>query len=141
MKRLPLLVGRAEEARLRVSQDCVSRRHCELVDRDGVVFIRDLKSTNGTLVAGAAIEPEVDVAVPSGAVIKVGGASFRVEYGTGGTTIAAADLPAADKETVPLDGAPSPHVAAAEAPAFEVPITDAPRVNDSDLDEFFKSLS
>ena len=128
VKRLPLLVGRSEESRLRIAQDSVSRRHCEFVARDGIVFVRDLKSTNGTLVEGVTIEPEADVAVPSGAVIRVGEAIFRVEYGTGGTTVAAADpLAAIDKEKVPLDGGDAANEKAGLDPA--------------DLNEFLKGLS
>lgn len=128
VKRLPLLVGRSEESRLRIAQDCVSRRHCEFVARDGVVFVRDLKSTNGTLVEGVTIAPEADVAVPSGSVVKVGAAAFRIEYGTGGTTVAAADpIAATDEETVPLDDADAtPEASAADA---------------ADLNDFFKGLS
>ncbi len=143
VRRLPLPVGRSEESRLRIAQDCVSRRHCEIVERDGAVFVRDLKSTNGTLVDGVAIEPEADVAVPSGSVIKVGAAAFRVEYGTGGTTVAAAEpVAATDEETVPLDGA-DPAAAAADSGAADPawPMANPPQADDSDLNEFFKSLS
>jgi pSer/pThr/pTyr-binding forkhead associated (FHA) protein len=86
VKRLPLLVGRADEAKLRVVQDFVSRRHCEFIERDGEVYVRDLKSTNGTLVDGQLIPPDVDTLVKSGSIVRVGGAKFRVEYGVPVTT-------------------------------------------------------
>jgi len=110
IKRLPLLVGRADEAKLRIVQDCVSRRHCEFVERGGDVFVRDLKSTNGTLLDGELIPPDVDTLVKPGSIVKVGGARFCVEYGSVGTT-AAAPEPAievgdtAQKDTVPLEEA------------------------------------
>ena len=47
--RLPILVGRADEAKFRIQQDSVSRRHCEFYLEDEAVFVRDLGSTNGTL--------------------------------------------------------------------------------------------
>jgi pSer/pThr/pTyr-binding forkhead associated (FHA) protein len=119
IKRLPLLVGRADEAKLRVVQDCVSRRHCEFVERDGDVFIRDLKSTNGTMLDGELIPPDVDTLVKPGSIVKVGGAKFRVEYGPAGTTAAATEPSAdaavsAEKDTVPLEDASAADVAAAE---------------------------
>lgn len=143
VKRLPLLVGRSEEARLRIAQDSVSRRHCEIFDRDGEVFVRDLRSTNGTLVDGVELAAETDVALPSGGVIKVGGVSLRIEYGTGGTTVAAdAAVPAEPgpaKETVPLDEAGD---RAPPAGGAGWPVVDGPAPPDAgDLDEFFKSLS
>lgn len=147
VKRLPILVGRADEAKLRISQDCVSRRHCEFRERDGEVVIRDLTSTNGTIIDGEQIVPEEDRPVRPGAVVKVGGATFRVEYGSAGTTVAAplaAVSPAeADRETVPLDGAEASGEAvvdgerAADWPALAEPTPP----DEGDLNDFFKSLS
>jgi diguanylate cyclase (GGDEF)-like protein len=52
----PMLVGRGPEAQLRIDHGSVSRRHCELW-RDGDVYrIRDLGSTNRTLVNERPIE-------------------------------------------------------------------------------------
>ena len=66
---LPLLVGRSEDAKLRISQDCVSRRHCQFLAKDGEVFVRDLDSTNGTLLDGERIEPQADTFVRPGSVV------------------------------------------------------------------------
>ena len=78
--RLPVLVGRSDEAKFRVQQDSVSRRHCEFFLKDDAVFVRDLGSTNGTLVNGERIASSVATAVPPGAEIRVGGIVFRVDY-------------------------------------------------------------
>lgn len=78
--RLPVLVGRGDEAKFRVRQDSVSRRHCEFFLKDDTVFVRDLGSTNGTLVDGERIASSVATAVPPGAEVRVGGIVFRVEY-------------------------------------------------------------
>ena len=52
----PMVVGRGPEAHLRIDHGSVSRRHCELW-RDGDVYrIRDLGSTNRTLVNERPIE-------------------------------------------------------------------------------------
>lgn len=49
--RLPLVIGRSSECKLRVPVDSVSRQHCELLmNDDEELVIRDLKSSNGTFV-------------------------------------------------------------------------------------------
>lgn len=49
--RLPLVIGRSSECKLRVPVDSVSRQHCELAENDDEeLVIRDLKSSNGTYV-------------------------------------------------------------------------------------------
>jgi general secretion pathway protein A len=47
-----LLVGRGEEADLRLYSRHVSRRHCQIVTTDGASTIEDLDSTNGIVVNG-----------------------------------------------------------------------------------------
>lgn len=46
------LVGRGEESDLRLDHKSVSKLHCVLVKTDGLLFLRDLGSTNGTRVNG-----------------------------------------------------------------------------------------
>lgn len=100
--RLPVLVGRSDEAKFRVQQDSVSRRHCELFLKADAVFVRDLGSTNGTLVNGERISSSVATPVPPGAEIRVGGIVFRVDYES-----AAAPAPAEPRgdDTVPMPAA------------------------------------
>lgn len=161
-RRLPAVVGRAEDAAIRLPADYVSRRHCEFVERDGVVLLRDLGSTNGTSLDGETVSANTEVPVRSGGLIQIGGYRIRVEYGTSGTTaVAAAANVAADvsdeEETVPLPdtGAESqPGMEAGEGSAAPEgdfgflatsagedasPLKAAP--DDGDLDSFFKSLS
>ncbi len=78
--RLPLLVGRGKEAKFRIQQERVSRRHCELSATDGVVYLVDLGSTNGTLLEGGAVLAGHPTRVPAGATVRVGSLSFRVDY-------------------------------------------------------------
>jgi predicted component of type VI protein secretion system len=77
---LPAVVGRGPESALRIPQESVSRRHCELFASDGAVFIRDLGSTNGTRIGPEKITAGAAIAVESGSVIRVGDVAFRVEY-------------------------------------------------------------
>ena len=78
--RLPLLVGRSREAKFRIQQERVSRRHCELTADDGVVFVRDLGSTNGTQLEGTAVSVDSPTHVPPGALLRVGSIGFLVDY-------------------------------------------------------------
>ena len=50
----PQLIGRSSEA-LPLTDNTVSRRHAELTHDDGVWWIRDLHSQNGTYVGGKRI--------------------------------------------------------------------------------------
>jgi transcriptional regulator with GAF, ATPase, and Fis domain len=73
-----LRVGKAPENDLVLSDDTVSRQHCELERRAQGVLVRDLGSTNHTRVGRTAVREAV---VESGATISVGAVdlSLRVE--------------------------------------------------------------
>lgn len=47
-----LLVGRGEDADVRLDHKSVSKYHCVIVKTDGLLLLRDLGSTNGTRVNG-----------------------------------------------------------------------------------------
>jgi len=134
--RLPILVGRSEEAKFRIQQDSVSRRHCEFFVKDEVVFVRDLGSTNGTLLDDEQIAASVATRVRPGAVVRVGGVAFRIDYDSAAVT----GEPEAVRgdDTLPLP-ASAPEAAEHEAEAA-VPKEDAPPADDN-LNDFLKSLS
>lgn len=119
--RLPVVIGRGDEAKLRIQQDSVSRRHCEF-DCDGdVVTVTDLGSTNGTLVGGKRIEPHVATPVLSGTEVRIGTAVLRVEYAVAAAASRDADttplLDAAAEPTQPepvAESAPEPDTRAAD---------------------------
>jgi pSer/pThr/pTyr-binding forkhead associated (FHA) protein len=72
------LVGRREECDLRLSHKSISKLHCIIVKTDGLLFLRDLGSTNGTRVNGervrrAALLPNDQLAIA--------GHKFRVWLG------------------------------------------------------------
>src|SRR5262249_9492473 len=46
------LVGRKEDCDLRLEHKSVSKLHCVIAKTDGLLFVRDLGSTNGTRVNG-----------------------------------------------------------------------------------------
>lgn len=166
--RLPILVGRGDEAKFRFQKDSVSRRHCEFLVEGGVVHVRDLGSTNGTLLDKEQIPTGVATAVRSGAVVNVGGVNFRVEYDT--AAVKSVDQPD-DNDTLPLALDPGGEAAADSAGAIDVAAADEPEGpatvagqpladepadgfaflpeaeeatppgDDEKLDDFFKSLS
>jgi pSer/pThr/pTyr-binding forkhead associated (FHA) protein len=54
--REPIVVGRHPRCDVRLHAPRVSRWHCCLTEIDSVVFVRDLGSTNGTLINGCGVE-------------------------------------------------------------------------------------
>jgi len=64
------LVGRDENATLRIPMKSVSRSHCELTVEDDRVSVKDLGSTNGTVVNGQRID---QTALRPGDVLTLGG--------------------------------------------------------------------
>jgi predicted component of type VI protein secretion system len=88
-----VLIGRKEECDLRLDHKSVSKMHCIIVKTDGMLFLRDLGSTNGTRVNGtrvrrAALLPNDQIAIAN--------YKFRIYLGPD-----AAPLPAAP----PVDAA------------------------------------
>jgi pSer/pThr/pTyr-binding forkhead associated (FHA) protein len=56
-----LIVGRHPWCQLRSTSRVVSRRHCTLLAREDRLFVRDLRSTNGTLVNGQRVRGEQEL--------------------------------------------------------------------------------
>jgi predicted component of type VI protein secretion system len=164
--RLPIIVGRSDEAKFRFTNDSVSRRHCEFFIEDDVVFVRDLGSTNGTLLDRRPLVADEATAVPTGSVVHVGSVAFRVEYdavaapreeqspaGSDTVPLAEGDDPAATATHDADDpgAAEEPQTAFAGLTAAEEPVTEdggwptepeaATPPDDENLNDFFKSLS
>lgn len=72
---LPTIIGRGRAVGLTLPHPLVSRRHCELFERDGRLCVRDLGSLNGTYVANQRVR---DAEVPDGELLTVGTVTFRV---------------------------------------------------------------
>jgi hypothetical protein len=72
----PLQIGRLPECAVVVDDPNASRRHAELVRRDGAVVLVDLDSTNGTLVNGA---PVKEVPLSDGDEVTIGATVLRYE--------------------------------------------------------------
>jgi len=152
--RLPILLGRGEEAKFRIQHDLVSRRHCEFFEWHGQVCVRDLGSTNGTFLNDEQMPASTQTVVPPGGIVRVGGLSFAVEY----QPLTAPGATAADEDHRHQDGpdtAESRVEGSKESPSqersgFQVvheeeetppAPADIPDVSDDEqLNNFFKSL-
>jgi len=122
-------VGRAPEGNtVRLADRDVSRRHAHFLHSNGVVFVEDLGSSNGTRVNGERVEGRRRIR--EGDLIQIGEYDLAIE---GGATTAEA-LPAvvsSTSSTAPslLAAAPPPLPAAAAAPApLPAPAAAAPAV-------------
>lgn len=86
------LVGREQDCHLRPNSDLVSRHHCVFITDDFAVRVRDLGSTNGTLVNGTAVRGEV-VLKPGD---RIGIGKLELEF------VLRVDTPAPAAEEAPL---------------------------------------
>ncbi len=80
---LPMVVGRATDAGVRLFDSWVSRCHCKLDELNGKLLVRDLGSKYGTYVNGLKIE---ESHVLPGDRLTFGISTFRVEYQRGTRT-------------------------------------------------------
>ncbi len=74
---LPTVIGRGHECTLKLPQPLVSRSHCELFERDGQLYVRDLGSMNGTYVGSDRIS---EAELPHEGLLTVGAVTFRALY-------------------------------------------------------------
>ena len=76
----PILIGRSDEANIRIGyDDFCSRRHAILYWKDGVCFIEDLNSTNGTFLNDKRIHGKVEL--KKGDVIGLGDTELLISTG------------------------------------------------------------
>lgn len=109
--RLPAVIGRGREVDVVVSHSLVSRLHCELFEREGRLFVRDLQSLNGTYVNNFRIVEEEPL-LP-GQLLTLGNVTFRAQYEL-------SPQPAAAAEESPARPAPGRTKAAPPATALPV---------------------
>jgi pSer/pThr/pTyr-binding forkhead associated (FHA) protein len=95
--------GRGAECQVRPNSDWVSRQHCRLRVRPDVVSIRDLGSTNGTLVNGELIHEERRLR--HGDQIEIGPLVFEVLI-EGATPLAVCTKPATIRPGAPAEVSP-----------------------------------
>lgn len=114
-----LTVGRAEDSDLIIASTRVSRHHCEIVNDDGRLAIRDKGSGNGTFVNGAKIQEET---LEAGDEVRIGPLTFVVEIDGVREKPAQAAAPAkpapAPKLKAPKPKAPKPKAAKPKRPVL-----------------------
>ena len=66
----PIMIGRANDSTLVLTDDYASTRHARLVARDGDWYVEDLGSTNGTYLDRAKVTGPT--LVPPGVPIRIG---------------------------------------------------------------------
>lgn len=78
LDRLPCTIGKMREYASVVLQDgSVSRVHASVsAGEDGQIYIRDLNSTNGTVINGVTLRPDESAAIHPGDEIRIGALSF-----------------------------------------------------------------
>ncbi|QDV38009.1 FHA domain-containing protein [Tautonia plasticadhaerens] len=81
-------VGRQDGCELTVRSSQVSRKHCQLFEKKGLLLVKDLGSANGTFVNGKRIEEQR--VLEAGDELLVGPIKFRVEKATAAAAPAAA---------------------------------------------------
>ena len=75
---LPFRVGRKSGLALVLPLAGVSKEHAELFEEQGQLFVRDLNSTNGTLVNGQRIDT---VLLTLGQTVQIGSTTFVLQSG------------------------------------------------------------
>jgi predicted component of type VI protein secretion system len=75
--KLPAVIGRSDEAKLKIRHGRISRRHCALSQRGEECWIEDLHSSNGTFVNGERLAQPRQLV--HGDNIRVGDIIFRLE--------------------------------------------------------------
>ena len=79
-----MVIGRQEDADIRIPDKRVSRRHAEITEEDGRVFVRDLDSHAGTKKNGVGITEKTELA--EGDILKIADFEFTVSPSSSSTT-------------------------------------------------------
>ncbi|QDT42639.1 ABC transporter ATP-binding/permease protein [Gimesia alba] len=74
---LPVVLGRSNGCDIRILDPMLSRQQCELTFHNNSVRVRDLESTNGTIVNSAQVN---DAPLYPGDIITIGMANYVVSY-------------------------------------------------------------
>jgi adenylate cyclase len=77
LTKTPLVLGRRESCDICLRFPNVSGRHCELFHQDGIWYIKDLGSTNGTKVNGQVVQQKM---LRPGDEIVIAKRRYKIEY-------------------------------------------------------------
>jgi pSer/pThr/pTyr-binding forkhead associated (FHA) protein len=115
--------GRHDECQLRIKSSEVSRKHCQFFEKNGMLMVKDLKSSNGTLLNGKKIEGQR--VLEPGDELTIGPVKLRVEK---------IGQPIASKPAAPVAAAPGANRAAAPAPAPTPMVTAGTASDEFEID-------
>ena len=93
-------IGRRTDCHLRIPTQDVSRQHCDLIQRNGRLLVKDLGSSNGTYVNGkrvaeSTLRPGDKLRIgPVTFVVQIDGQPAKIEPEPGAQTSPAAPAPA-----------------------------------------------
>ena len=120
LNRRKFLIGREQDCQLRPNSEMVSRHHCVFSVDDYSVRLRDLGSTNGTLVNGERIRK--DVVLVAGDKIVIGNLEFELVIRPGVTVVEA------DSSVLPPLPATSPTVSNEDTQFTDKTVHELPAV-------------
>ena len=95
-----LFIGRSAQCDVTVNDPTVSRRHCEVYTQNGEVYLRDLGSSNLTVVDG---QPVKTAQLHPGNHIIVGTAHFVVEQSDGEAPVPPGAAPSSARRSLAVD--------------------------------------
>lgn len=106
-------IGRDAGVEFRIEHPSISRHHCQVRIRDGIVRIRDLGSRNGTIINGRRIEESI---LREGDVLQLGSCRFAAEAGEKGLALV-------QQQSAPAPGATSSEALPTEAHDETAPLS------------------
>ncbi len=118
LNRRKFLIGREQDCQLRPNSEMVSRHHCVFSVDDFSVRLRDLGSTNGTIVNGERIRRETVLA--AGDKVIIGNLEFELVVKAG------VSVPDSDSKSVPSVALTNEDTQVTSKTALEMPVTQHP---------------
>ena len=118
LNRRKFLIGREQDCQLRPNSEMVSRHHCVFSVDDFSVRLRDLGSTNGTIVNGERIRRET--VLIAGDKIIIGNLEFELVVRAG------VSVPDSDSKSLPSVSLTNEDTQVTSKTALEIPVTQQP---------------
>jgi len=115
-------VGRNDECQLRIKSSQVSRKHCELFEKKGLLLVKDLGSSNGTYVNGKKIDGQR--VLEAGDELMVGQVTFKVSKDADGAGAAPAARGPKPGDTAVVPAAQPAATAASDTDDFDIDFDD-----------------
>ena len=131
-----LVIGRQEDADIRIPDKHVSRRHAEITEEDGNVFVRDLGSHAGTKKNGVGITDKTQLA--EGDILKIADFEFTVSPSSSATL---SSVPIPPPQTASNPSATQQRLQVPEAEGHTLPLYTAQADQESLFTENVMQLS